>query len=392
MEVKIIKYDHLGNGLGKIDDKVVFVKRALKDEVVDVNIIKTKKSFMIGEVNDVIKSSPNRIKSICPYYDKCGGCNFLHSLYDEEIDFKKEKAKELLGKVKKFYETMGLNYRNKVTLHVSGKKVGYYKEKTNQIIDIDYCYLLNNKINNVLKKLNSYVKEYDHDIHEVVIRTNEKELLMSVVGSVNDDFLDYFKEVDNIIIDNQVLKGNGYLIHNINDYELKLSANSFYQVNKQGLESIYEIIINYLSKNNYKTALDLYSGISMWGILVSNYVEKIISIEENSSATDDALFNKENNKIDNLEIINGRVEDYIDKFNNIDLMIIDPPRSGLDNKTKEYLASIKAKNIIYISCDMFTLQRDLKELKDIYEIEEINLVDMFKRTYHVESVVMLKLR
>jgi len=128
------------------------------------------------------------------------------------------------------------------------------------------------------------------------------------------------------------------------------------------------------------------------GILVSDYAKKIVSIEENSFATHDALINKELNNLDNLEVINGRVEDYIDRFKNIDLVIIDPPRSGLDKKTKDYLKKIKSKSMIYISCDMVTLKRDLEELSDIYRTVDINLVDMFKKTYHVESVVLLELK
>ena len=392
MEVVINKLDHFGNGIGRINDKVIFVKRGLVGEIVDVNVTKDKKKFMEGEIKEVIKPSPSRIKSICPYYDKCGGCNFLHTTYDEEINFKKNKGIELLGNVNKFYETDKLNYRNKVTLHVKGDKLGFYKEKTNDVIDINYCYLLDDKINFVIDKLNDYIKSNIHELKNIVIRTNGSEVLIDINGFVMDDFFDEFEFVDTIVYNDEVIKGNGYLEYVIDNKKFIVNAKSFFQVNNNGLESINKLIKGYLDKIKCHTILDLYSGISTWGILVNDYAKKIISIEENSFATHDALINKELNNLDNLEVINGRVEDYIDRFKDIDLVIIDPPRSGLDKKTKEYLKKIKSKKMIYISCDMITLKRDLEELSDIYRIVDINLVDMFKKTYHVESVVLLELK
>jgi len=392
MEVVINKLDHFGNGIGRINEKIIFVKRGLVGEIVDVNIIRDKKKFMEGEIHEVIKASPSRIKSVCPYYDKCGGCNFLHTTYAEEISFKKNKGIELLGNVNKFYETDKLNYRNKATLHIKGDKLGFYKEKTNDVIDINYCYLLNDKINFVIDKLNDYIKVNIHELKNVVIRTNGNDLLLDINGFVTDDFFDEFEFVDTIIYNNEVVKGDGYLEYVIDNKKFIVNAKSFFQVNNNGLEAINKIIKEHLEKTKCHTVLDLYSGISTWGILVSDYAKKIVSIEENSFATHDALINKELNNLDNLEVINGRVEDYIDRFKNIDLVIIDPPRSGLDKKTKDYLKKIKSKSMIYISCDMVTLKRDLEELSDIYRTVDINLVDMFKKTYHVESVVLLELK
>jgi len=392
MEVLINKLDHFGNGIGRINDKVIFVKRGLVGEIVDVNVTKDKKKFMEGEIKEVVKASSSRIKSICPYYDKCGGCNFLHTTYPEEINFKKNKGIELLGNVNKFYETYKLNYRNKVTLHVKGDKLGFYKEKTNDVIDINYCYLLDDKINFVIDKLNDYIKSNIHELKTVVIRTNGNDVLLDINGFVTDDFFDEFEFLDTIVYNNEVMKGNGYLEYVIDNKKFIVNAKSFFQVNNNGLEAINKIIKEHLENSDCHTVLDLYSGISTWGILVSNYAKKIISIEENSFATHDALINKKLNNLDNLEVINGRVEDYIDRFKDIDLVIIDPPRSGLDKKTKEYLKKIKSKKMIYISCDMITLKRDLEELSDIYRIVDINLVDMFKKTYHVESVVLLELK
>ena len=159
-----------------------------------------------------------------------------------------------------------------------------------------------------------------------------------------------------------------------------------------GLENINKIVQSYLINKNIKKVLDLYSGTGLWGILISDNVKNITAIEINKEACDNAKDNLLKNNISNVKIINGDVKDFIDNFKDIDLVITDPPRSGLDKKTIEYLKKIKSKYFIYISCDMLTLKRDLNDLEDIYQIEAINLVDMFKRTYHVETVCLLSLK
>lgn len=392
MRCVVEKFDHFGNGLSKCNEKIVFIKRVLPKEEILYNVKREKKHFIEAEVSEIISSSIDRIDSICPYYNECGGCNFLHATYALEKEFKKNKAKEILGNYNKFYETVDINYRNKVTLHVKGRNIGFYQEKTNDIIDISYCYLLNDKINNILERLNKYIKSTDHEINSIVIKSNDKEVLLDINGNIDENFLNAFFDVDTIINNDYIIKGSGYLIENIDKYKFQISSKSFFQVNKSGLLNIYEIIKKYLGNNHYKKALDLYSGIGTWGTLISDYVDKVICIELNKSSIKDAFANRELNNINNMEIINGKVEDFIDSFLNIDLVITDPPRSGLDKKTKEHLMKIKPKRIIYISCDMLTLKRDLDELNKMYDIIEINLVDMFKRTYHVETVVLLTLK
>ena len=388
MEVKVIKFDHLGNGISKIGEKVVFIKRALPNEIVDIVINKDNKKYQFATIKSIIKKSEKRIESICPYYDKCGGCDFLHTNDDTEEQFKINKGKELLDSNIEFYNTKTFNYRNKVVFHVKGNQVGFYKEKSNNIIDIDYCYLLDDSLNKVLDLLRNYVKNNKHNIKEVMIRTGN-EIMMDVTGTVNNDFVNYFSFVDTIIVNNKVIKGKGYIDKQILDYKFKISPKSFFQVNYCGLEEIYHILKDNL-KSDYNKALDLYSGTSVMGILISDFCKEVISVESNSSATNDALINIKNNNINNLKVINEKVENFIDKLRDSDLIIIDPPRSGLDKKTISYLEEIHSKNLVYISCDMITLKRDLETLKKYYDISKIYLVNMFPKTYHVECITILK--
>ena len=389
MELKIIKFDHFGRGIAKVSNKIYFVDKALPGEIVDVFVTQDKKNYSEAKLDKVIQKSNQRIDSICPLFNKCGGCNFLHTTYEEEIKFKKEKALELLGRCDNFYETKDMNYRNKVTLHVKDDKIGFYQEKSHEIITIDYCYLLDDRINRVINELNM-ISMTDYGITKIIIKSNNGKVLLDVDGIVDDFFITYFDDVDTIISNNKIVKGKGYQEEIIDNKVFKITSNAFFQVNKQGLENINKIIQRYLKDKKINKALDLYSGTSLWGILISNKVREVTSIEVNKEASLNAIDNIKKNNISNIKVINGKVEDYIDTFNDIDLCIIDPPRSGLDKKTITYLKMINSKYLIYVSCDMFTLKRDLDLLKENYNINEVNLVDMFKRTYHCEVVTILE--
>ena len=385
MEVKVIKFDHFGRGIGRINEKIVFINKAIPNEIVDVKLTKEKSKYSEAIINKVIKASNDRIKVICPFYNICGSCNFLHITEELEKDFKINKAKELLGRCDNYYETNNLNYRNKVLLHVKNKEIGYYKEKTNYIVPIDYCYLLNDNINRVINDLK---KENLSKVEKVIIKTHQNKTMLHIFGELEN--IDSFTYVDTIICNEKVLKGKGYLEEEIGGKIFKITSEAFFQVNKEGLLNIYKIISSFLKNKKINNALDLYSGESLWSILISNRVNDIISIEINKEACLNATYNLKRNSINNVKVINGDVKDYIDKFKDVDLVIIDPPRSGLDKKTRDYLKKINSRYIIYISCDMISQKRDLNELKDVYEIQEIDLVNMFKRTYHSESICLLE--
>ena len=392
MQIKIDDFDDLGNGLGKIDNKVCFVNKGLPNEVLDIEITKNTKSYINAKINKIIVPSKERLKPICPFYDICGGCNFLHATKELENEFKIQKGKKFLGSINKLYETIEFNYRNKVIFHVKKGEIGFYKTNTNQLIKITYCYLLDDEINKILELFNKHVD--NNFTGEILIRVNSlKETLVSITGNYQyTNILINSNLINNLIYNSKVLKGNNYFLEYINDYKFKVSYLSFFQVNHQGLENIINILSDFLKDKNINIALDLYSGTSVLGIIMARYVKKVISVEEVKVATLDALENKELNKINNLEVINGKVEDYIDTFKNIDLVVVDPARRGLDKKTINYLKTIKSNYLIYIACKMDSLKRDLYDLKEIYDVASINLVDMFPRTNHVESLCVLKRR
>ena len=387
LEVEIINLDHFGRGIAK-KDKPIFIDNALIGEVVEIEITKDKKKYSEGKVINYIKKSSLRVKSDCPYYDKCGGCDLLHLSYEEQLKYKENKVKEIVKKfsglecVNKIVLSVQYNYRNKVTLHVN-KLVGYYQKKSYDIIAIDKCLIADNKINNVIKKLNNIDL---NTISKIMIRVSSKEVMLVIEGGSLD--INSFEEVNTIIVDNNVLKGKGYIIEEINNLKFVISPNSFFQVNITGMINIYNQVLKYVDNNT--NVLDLYCGTGTIGIYLANKVNQVVGIEINESAIKDALLNKKINNLNNIDFKLGDVGTILDNQDfKVDCIVVDPPRAGLDNLAIKNILRINSQKLIYVSCDPVTLARDLNLLSNNYNIMEITPFDMFSNTYHVENVALL---
>lgn len=387
--VKIEKLDHFGRGIAKVNNVPIFVENALIDEEVETLITKEKKNYMEGIVSKYLKKSPLRMESKCPYYDKCGGCDLLHLSYDEQLKFKENKVKEIIKKfsglecVKDIVASKQFNYRNKITLQVN-KYVGYFQKKSNIIIPIEKCLLVDERINRIIDEL----KDIDvSGINQIVIRVSKNESMLVFYGNISSNIN---LNVDTIIVNNKVVKGNGYIKEYINDLCFVISPTSFFQVNNIGMTNIYNKVLEYVDGGN---VLDLYCGTGTIGIYVSKKANKVLGIELNNEAIKDALLNKKLNNINNIDFISGDVGKVLSKNDfKADIVIVDPPRAGLDNNSINNIIKIKPREIIYVSCDPVTLARDLNILKEYYDVLEITPFDMFGNTYHVECVCLLKLR
>ena len=395
MKVTIEKLDHFGRGITHINDKICFVENALPEETVDIEIINENKKYLEATTKKIKEKSPYRIKSKCKYSDRCGGCNFNHLLYEEENKYKKEKVKEIIERfgeldkkiVKNVVSSDEYNYRNKIILHGIGKNLGFYEEKTHSVIPIEKCLLVSPNMNKIIKVLNSI----NERIEEVLIRCNNDDsmIMVELEGKVTN--LDKLKEVCDVLIYNGlILTDQDELINEIGNKKYYVSYSSFFQVNRFLTKNLYDEVLKEVKKKKSKKVLDLYTGTGTIGIYVSEYAKKIIGIDSNGSNIKNANKNKELNNVKNIEFICDKVENRLNEFKNIDLIIVDPPRAGLDTKTKDYLKDIKANTIIYVSCDPVTLARDLKDLSDIYNVKSIKPFNMFPRTYHCESVCILE--
>lgn len=398
MKVRIIRLNNEGEGIASIEGKLIFIKGALPDELVDISIKEDKGNYFIGELNTVIESSPDRVIPKCPYYDKCGGCNLMHLSNNKILNFKKDKVIGIFKKISNIdinpdiHSYNELNYRNKATLKVNNNEIGYYEESTHNIVSIDNCLLLNNKINDVITKLKSFIQDKNHNITEVMIRCISNEIMISFdnLNPVYKEELINLLRQASIYIKDENISGNTRLIEQIEDYKFYVSPKSFFQVNTVTFKELYKYVISKL--DNEETALDLYSGTGTISILMSKYFNKVYGIEVSHSSIIDANENLQLNNISNVEFIEGKVEDKIDKLKElkVDTVIMDPPRAGSDNKSLESIMEISPNKIIYISCNPVTLARDYNILKDNYNIMSIDLFDMFPQTSHVESLLVLE--
>ena len=401
MQVTIEKLDNFGRGITWIDGKICFVPDTLPNENVDISIIKTTKKYLIGKLNKFNTYSKNRIINICPYAKECGGCDIMHANYNFENKFKQEKVKELVTKFTKLDSNIVKeidfcdrnNYRNKIILHSNGVDLGLYKKNTNEIIPINNCFLVTDKINKLIKYI---LKNIDiKSIEEIMIREGNKthELMLSIKGKIEkiDKYYNLLEIVDVLIINSKVLSKNDKIISYVKDKKYYVSKKSFFQINNKLTEKLYDEVLNAVIENKSRNVLDLYCGTGTIGIYISDYVNKVYGIEIIPDAIRDAFMNKRLNDTKNISFKAGKVENLINNIKeDYDTIIIDPPRSGLDKNVILNIRRLLPATIIYVSCDPVTLMRDINNLNEIYDVKYIKPFNMFPNTYHVECVSVLQ--
>lgn len=397
VKVEIEKLDHFGRGITHIDGKICFIDKALPGEIVKIKIIKDSKKYMIGKILDYYKLSDDRVDEVCKYSDICGGCSLSHLNINEENKYKCMKVKELLSKfgnvsLNKVSDVVSVNeygYRNKITLHGQNNLLGYCENGSNRVFSVDKCLLVDDKINEIVEVLNKM--SFNESIDEAVVRcsNDSSEIMVSLKGDINDYSL-LKNVVDTLIINDEVLLGEESIISNIGSKKFYVSDRSFFQVNKELTEKLYDEVLNVIKCEKPKKVLDLYCGTGTIGIYISDYVDSVVGVDCSESGIKDANKNKKLNDCKNIKFICDKVENVIDEFDNIDMVIVDPPRAGLDTKTIDNIKRIGSDILVYISCDPATLGRDLNCLGDFYDVFEVKPYNMFPRTYHIENFVLLR--
>ena len=389
MQVHIDRMDHFGNGIGNIKGKIIFVKGALPGETVDVTITKDKKSFMEGTINTIIYKSSKRVEPFCKYFGVCGGCSLCHLNYENTLEYKKERVKNILSKfdipkINVIKNENDLYYRNKIELKIVDGKLGFYEKSTHNLIEIKECKVTKKSIN----KSFEFVKNMKLENANVTIRANYNDEVLIIIDSKEKPVIlnpeDY--KIVGIVLNDKCIYGQDNFMEKINNLFFTVSYNSFFQVNNYINLELFNLI-----KENIvgKTVLDLYSGVGTLSIVASKVVDKVYSIEVIANAVKNALINAKINKCDNINFILGKVEDKIGFINDkIDTIIVDPARAGLDKKTIEVINNICPQRIIYVSCDTQSLANNLVDLTN-YEIKKFYILDMFSYTYHIECFCIL---
>lgn len=388
--MKIEKLNHNGSGIGYISGKVTFVKNTLVGDDVEVELIKSHKNYNEAKVTKYINKSPSHQPPICPYYDKCGGCSYQIMSYEDELYNKKKIVEELLEAKAQIIKCNNYNYRNKVTLKVKNGNIGFFEEGTHNLVAINKCYLCTEKINKIITELLTIDLT---NIYEITIRDGDETLVILYTKEKTNIDITNLKNADNILLkenDYKILKGKSYITDSIGKYKYIIEKDSFFQVNKYLTQKLYDKALQYLQPRDDDIILDLYCGAGTIGIYLSPYVEKVIGIELNPYSIMSANKNKTLNKISNINFINADVAKAINKVKMATKVVVDPPRKGLDKNTIENIKRLCPARVIYISCNVHTLARDIKLLEDTYTLESYTIVDMFKGTYHTEVVSVLK--
>ncbi len=394
--IKIDTLDHYGRGIGKINNKIIFVDNALPGEIIEPIIVKEKKNYVEGYVKNYIKKSEKRIKEKCIYFNSCGGCDLLHLEYKNQLEFKMEKVKNIVSKYLnkniKINEIIKsdneFNYRNKITLKVNNK-IGFFEKRSNNIVEINECKLALPIINNAIK----YLKKLDlSHINSITLRTNSKDLMI-IVEADKDIDINYIKPIAYSIYIKRnnvynLVYGEKYLLEYVDNYKFLVSPDSFFQINLNVCAKLYKKIKDYTRYAH--NILDLYCGTGTIGIYAHTN-NNLLGVEVNKYAIKDANKNMKLNNITNAKFICGKSEEIINKIKlSPDVIIVDPPRGGMDKKAIRYILNSNASKVIYVSCDPMTLVRDLKMLSDNYKIIEITPFDMFPNTFHVENVCLME--
>ncbi len=442
--VDIIDNGFEGEGIAKIDGFTIFIPNCIKGEKVRILIVKVLKSHAFGKALEIIESSEQRVESDCDTYKRCGGCDLRHIKYKETLKMKQNAVQSLVNKTLEnkieVEETLGMKnpyyYRNKAQYPVGLDKkglpiIGVFANRTHEIIPIKECLIQNKESQKIAKFVIEFIKKnkisiYDektrkglirHIVTKVGIKTNEIMLILVINGKEIPKEQELIKEVlkrfqnvktivknintknTNVIMgkENINLYGDGYINDILGDYEFKISPLSFYQVNPVQAEKLYNIGVEMANISKDDIVFDLYCGIGTISLFISKYAKKVYGIEIVEEAVKDAKENAKLNKVDNTEFIVGDVEKVLDDLINSekvipDVIMIDPPRKGLDNKSIENILKVSPKKLVYISCNPATLVRDLAKLEEKYGIKIIKPVDMFPFSKHVECVALLCLK
>jgi 23S rRNA (uracil1939-C5)-methyltransferase len=436
VEVKCSGYTHDGLGVGRYEGFPIFIKGAVREQVLSVRVTKAKKNLAFARIEEVIVESNLSRVFECSVYHECGGCHIGHFSDEEQQHFKTDKVYNSFKKIAKqeidvksclSMETP-YRYRNKVAVPVKEingvLKAGFYKPRSHDLIEFDDCLVQTKNSNRIIKqalqlfeknKMSAYnEKSLKGLVRHIIIReafiTGEIMVCLVVTDdqSIREAFVNEFveatkidslvlsvnKERTSVILGKKFvnLYGPGYITDSINEIKFKISANSFYQINQPQTEVLYNKAIEVAEFKGTETVLDAYCGIGSIGLNIASSVKKVVGIEVVEQAIEDAKKNALLNNITNIDFYAGDVSKVINELNEqFDAVIVDPPRKGCSTDFLDVIAKeMQVSKIVYISCDVATQARDVAYLRAFgYETNEVQPVDLFPHTHHVESVLVL---
>lgn len=437
-EIEITDITTEGNGVGRLEGMAVFVPETAVGDVIEVKIVKVLKNYAYGIVNRIITPSNHRIKSDCPHFPKCGGCSFRHISYDAELKIKEKIVHDAFTRIGKidcdFEPILGCDntngYRNKAQYPVSEKDgniiCGFYAKRSHRIIGGSRCRLLPDEFAQIAEFVleycqNNHISAYNEITHKGILRhiylrkaPRTGDVMVCLIVSKKSDFKtlpqqlsDNFPNIKSIVMninpDNTnvilgkktvVLHGTGKITDIMCQNVISIAPEAFYQINSPQAERLYAIAEDFAQLTGTEKLLDLYCGAGTIGLSMANHVKKLTGVEVVPQAVENAKENAKNSGIENAEFIcsdAGMAAEKLAQSNELpDVVIMDPPRKGCDTLTLDSVAKMNPQKIVMISCNPSTAARDCAYLEqNNYKALKVRAVDLFPRTTHVETVVLL---
>ena len=441
IEVIFEDLTHDGAGVAKVEGYPLFVPNGLPGEKAKIKVIKVNKGYGFGRLMEITEASPYRVEPECPIYKECGGCQLQHMSYEGQLRAKEKQVSDVLQRIGKLenvkvHPVIGMEnpwrYRNKAQVPIGenegGLIGGFYQQRSHQIIDMKACIIQQERNDEVVKKVKEIcningVRAYNEQKHKgelrhimaryglksgevmvvLVTRTNEltgkKKIIEEIakrIPGVKSIVQNINSKRTNVIFgdDTKVLWGEEVIYDSIGDIKFAISARSFYQVNPEQTKVLYDKALEYADLTGEENVIDAYCGIGTISLFLAQKARKVYGVEIVPEAIEDAKKNAELNGISNVEFAVGEAETVIPEWyeNGVvaDVLVVDPPRKGCDDKLLQTIINMKPKKVVYVSCNPATLARDLRVLEDGgYQTVEVQPVDMFPQTMHVECVAQL---
>jgi tRNA/tmRNA/rRNA uracil-C5-methylase (TrmA/RlmC/RlmD family) len=370
-----------GEGVGRVDNFVVFVPFAAPEDELEVEIVQLKKKFARGKILQIVKPSPMRVSPLCRYYENCGGCCYQHLNYEYQLEIKKKQVEEVFRKIGKIAtppvgKTIAAsnvyNYRGKAELHFSitsnGCKIGFLAVSGGEIVDIERCEIMEETINDKLRILRQNKQQLCNDDARLTIWSG---LLADQKGTVT-----------------RVVRGKTFLV----------PRGGFFQANLYLTDQLVDEVCHLAMSKEINTLIDAYCGSGLFSIFLAPYAQSVVGIEISEKSVKYAQINAENADVKNVRFVQGKVEnilpgDFLSSKKESNLIVLDPPRSGCSESVLKTIADLKPQKVIYVSCNPATQARDVKYLDEHgYALLSLLPVDMFPQTEHIEVIGLLATR
>ncbi|MBI4497907.1 MAG: 23S rRNA (uracil(1939)-C(5))-methyltransferase RlmD [Chloroflexi bacterium] len=387
LKVALTDMAHRGEALGRINGQVVFAAFGVPGEEVVVEVTRQRRDYLLGRVVEVDQPSEDRVSPPCPYFGRCGGCQLQHIAYQRQLALKTAVVQDQMVRIGGFTDPpvqpmLGARdpwgYRNHARFSVDGAgRLGYVSSDGTRyrFVQVDECQIMHPQINAALKDLQGKARES----RQVSVRYGINTGQVLVQPRLREPTV-------------ETPTGQLYLEEQLLGRRFRISAASFFQVNPVQAERMVEVVRDRIAPRGTELLLDAYAGVGTFAILLAPYVDRVIAIEESPSAVEDARWNVEHAGLHNIDLMLGKVEHVLpDLDRRADVVILDPSRNGCHRKVLDCLVRFRPSTVVYVSCDPATLARDLRILVDGgYRLEEVQPIDMFPQTYHIECVSTLR--